>query len=173
MQILTLGHSVLKDDEAQYKGDYIDYLNKKIKEKDPYKAGELAAKIIIGKMIKKTTDRMGICYNEWLSESSLHQKNEIDKILKILKQKDLIYEEEGALWFKATKFGDERDRVVVKSDRSKTYLAGDIAYHRYKFEKKKFDKVINIWGADHFGDVAGLQAGGSALGHKGKLEIVL
>ncbi len=63
--------------------------------------------------------------------------------------------------------------MLVKSDSQKTYLAGDLALHKYKFEKKKFDKVINIWGADHFGDVAGLQAGVEALGHKGKLEIIL
>jgi len=173
MQILGLGHSVLKDKEAQYKGDYIDYLNKRIHEKDAYKAGELAAKIIIEEMVKKTTDRFGIRYDEWFSEKSLHQKAEVDKVLKILRKKGLIYEKEGALWFKSKKFGDERDRVMVKSDGSKTYLAGDIAYHRYKFEKKKFDKVINIWGADHFGDVAGLQAGVTALGHKGKLDVVL
>ncbi|GAI53497.1 unnamed protein product, partial [marine sediment metagenome] len=68
---------------------------------------------------------------------------------------------------------DKRDRVVVKADGDKTYLTGDMAYHRYKFEKKKFDKVIDIWGADHAGDVASLQAGVEALGHKGKLDILL
>ena len=173
MQILTLGHSVLKDKEAKYKGEYIDYLNKKIKEKNPYKAGEIAAKIIIKEMIKKTTDRMGIRYDEWISETKLHNSGAVDKILKILKKKGLIYEKEGALWFKSSKYGDKRDRVVVKKDGWKTYLAGDFALHKYKFEEKKFDKVINIWGADHSGDVAGLQAGVSAIGHKGKLDIIL
>jgi arginyl-tRNA synthetase len=173
MQILTLGHSVLKDKQAKYKGDYIDYLNKIIKEKDPYKAGEKAAKIIIKEMIKKTTDRLGIKYDEWISEKWLHQKSFVEKILKILKKKNLIYQKEGALWFKSSKFGDERDRVLVKKDGWKTYLAGDIALHYYKFEKKKFAKVINIWGADHAGDVPGLQAGVSAIGHKGKLDIFL
>ena len=173
MQILALGHSVLKDREAQYKGDYIDYLNKKIKEKDPYRAGEMAAKIIIKEMIKKTTERMGIKYDEWLSETALHQSSQVDKVLKFLEKKDLVYEKEGAKWFKSTKYGDERDRVLVKADGWKTYLAGDIAYHRYKFEKKKFDKVIDIWGADHYGDVAGLQGGVEALSHQGKLDIIL
>ncbi|GAI12529.1 unnamed protein product, partial [marine sediment metagenome] len=96
-----------------------------------------------------------------------------DKTLKFLKKKELLYEKEGAIWFQSSKFGDKRDRVMVKSDGQKTYLAGDIAYHRYKFEKKKFDKVIDIWGADHAGDVAGLQAGVEALGYKGKLDILL
>jgi arginyl-tRNA synthetase len=173
MQILALGHSVLKDNQAQYKGDYIDYLNKKIKETDAYKAGEKAAKIIIEEMIKKTVERMGIKYDEWFSEKELHKKSEVDKVLNFLERKGLIYEKEGAKWFKATRYGDRRDRVIVKADGWKTYLAGDIAYHRYKFEKKKFDKVINIWGADHAGDVAGLLAALEALGHKNKLDIIL
>jgi len=173
MQILTLGHSVLKDKEAKYQGDYIDYLNKKIKEKNPYKTGEIAAKIIIKEMIKKTTDKMGIKYNEWFSENSLHKSGEVDKALKILEKKGLIYKKAGAQWFKSSKYGDERDRVVVKADGWKTYLAGDIAYHRYKFEKKKFDKVIDIWGADHYGDVPGLKAAVTALSHKDKLDFIL
>ena len=173
MQILALGHSVLKDSEAQYKGDYIDELAKRIKEKEPYNAGELAAKIIIDEMIKKTTDRMGINYDEWFSENTLYESGEVDKVLKILEQKNLIYQKEKATWFRSSKYGDKRDRVVVKAGGDKTYLAGDVAYHHYKFEKKKFDKVIDVWGADHAGDVAGLQAGVEALGHKGKLDILL
>jgi len=173
MQILALGHSILKDKEAKYKGIYIDEICKRIKEKEAYKAGERAAKIIINEMIKKTTDRMGIKYNEWFSEMTLHQNGEINKVLKILERKNLIYQKEKATWFRSSKYGDERDRVLVKADDAKTYLAGDIAYHRYKFEKKKFDKVIDIWGADHAGDVPGLQAGIEALGHKGKLDILL
>jgi len=173
MQVLTLGHSVLKDSEAQYKGDYIDYLHQIIKDEDPYKAGQKAVKIIVEEMIKKTVDRMGIKYDEWSSEMEFHKSGAVDKALELLKKKELIYEKEGALWFKSSQFGDERDRVVVKADGWKTYLAGDIAYHQYKFEKKKFDKVINIWGADHYGDVPGLQAIVTALGHKDKLDIIL
>ena len=173
MQILALGHSVLKDSEAKYKGDYIDYLNRKVKEKDPYKAGVMAAKIIIEEMIKKTTDKMGIKYDEWFFETTLHKSGQVNEVLDFLKKKDLIYEKEGAKWFKSSKYGDERDRVVVKADGWKTYLAGDIAYHRYKFEKKKFDRVIDIWGADHYGDIPGLQAGIKALGYKDRLKIIL
>ncbi|MBZ9577458.1 arginine--tRNA ligase [Patescibacteria group bacterium] len=173
MQILALGNSVLKNKEAKYKGKYIDYLSKKIKGKDPYKAGEKAAKIIVDEMIKKTADRMGIKYDEWFSETKLHKSGEVDKVSEFLKKKGLAYKKEGALWFKSTKFGDNRDRVIIKKDSWKTYLAGDIAYHKYKFEKKKFDKVIDVWGADHAGDVFGLQAGMTAFGHKGKLDIIL
>lgn len=173
MQILTLGHSVLKDEKAKYKGEYIDYLNKKIKEKDPYKAGQKAAEIIIKEMIKKTTEKMGIKFNEWFFENNLYDSGQIDKALETLKKKNFLYEKEEAIWFKSTNFGDNRDRVVIKKDGQKTYLAGDIAYHKYKFEKKKFDKVINIFGADHAGDVPGLQSAVEALGHKGKLDVIL
>lgn len=196
MQIMALGHSVLKDEEAKYKGEYIDYLHKKIKpplpknrcggkEKDlypvgsqrlsygAYKTGQKAAKIIVDEMLKKTTKKMGIEYDEWFSESSLYNSGAVDRVLDFLKKKGLIYKKEGAEFFKSSKFGDKRDRVVVKKDGWRTYLAGDIAYHKHKFEKKKFDKVMNIWGADHAGDVPGLQAGVTALGHKGKLDIIL
>ncbi len=172
-QILSLGHSVLKDKEAKYKGEYINQLAKKIKEKDPFKAGQLAAKYIIKDSVQKTTDKLGIKYNEWIFESDLHQSGRVDKVLKYLAEKGLIEQKEGAQWFKSSKFGDERDRVVVKKDGGKTYLAGDIALHQYKFEGKKFDEVINIWGADHHGDVPGLMAGVEALGYKGKLKIIL
>jgi len=170
-QILKLGHYVLKDKENEYKREYIDYLNKKIKEKDPYLAGEKAAKIITEEMIKKTVKSLGVKFDEWSSEKSFHKSNAVDKTLNLLKKKKLIYEKEGAVWFKSTKFGDDRDRVVIKSNGDKTYLAGDIAYHKYKFDN--FDKVINIWGSDHHGDVPGLKAGVEALGFAGKLDIIL
>jgi len=170
-QILSLGHSILKDEEAKYSGEYIDAL--KVKGNDAYEVGKKGAEIILNEMIKKTIDKLGIKYDEWFFESVLHKKGEIDKTIETLKKKDLTYEKEGALWFKSTNFKDERDRVLIKENKEKTYLAGDIAYHKYKFEKKKFDKVINIWGADHFGDVAGLKAGVEALGYKDKLEVIL
>ena len=173
MQVLALGHSVLKDKEVKYQGDYIDDLSKKIKEKDPYKAGQLAAKYIVKDFIQKTTDKLGIKYDEWVFESDLHQSGRVDKILKFLKEKGLIYSKDGAEWFKSSKFGDQRDRVVIKKDDWKTYLAGDITLHQHKFKEKKFDKVINIWGADHHGDMPGLMAAVEALGYKDKLEIIL
>jgi arginyl-tRNA synthetase len=171
-QILSLGHSVLKDTEAKYSGEYIDELALTIKETDPYKIGKAAALIIL-EDIKKTVEGLNIQFDEWFSETSLHDSGEVERVIELLKKKGFTYESEGALWFKSTIFGDERDRVIIKSDKSNTYLAGDIAYHFNKFEKKKFDKVINIWGADHFGDVPGLMAGVEAIGHKGQLEVIL
>ena len=172
-QIESLGHSVLKDEEAKYSGEYIDKLNKKLKGKDAYKVGKQAAKIILQDMIKKTVKNLNIKFDEWFSETNLYNNKEVDKVIDLLRKEGLLYEQEGATWFNSMSFGDERDRVIIKSDGEKTYLAGDIAYHKYKFEKKKFNKVINIWGADHFGDVPGLMAGVEAMGHKGKLEVVL
>ncbi len=171
-QILSLGHSILKDSEDGYAGKYIDELALQIKEKDPYVAGRKGAKIIL-EGIKKTVERLGIEYDEWFLESELHEKGEIEKTIDLLRKKGFVYEKEGALWFESTLFNDERDRVLIKMDEEKTYLAGDIAFHRYKFEEKKFDKVINVWGADHYGDVAGLKGGVEALGYKNKLEVVL
>ncbi len=173
-QIVALGHSVLKDADAKYTGEYIDELNKSLASKitDPYKLGKEAAKIVL-ENIKTTVEKLNIKFDEWFSETKLYDNGEVDKVVEFLKKKDFIYEQDGAQWFKATQFGDERDRVLVKTDGTNTYLAGDIAYHKYKFEKQKFDKVINIWGADHFGDVAGLMAGVEAIGHKDKLQIVL
>jgi arginyl-tRNA synthetase len=181
VQIEILGHSILKDSQAQYKGKYIDELAKKISAqggpasggKDPYEIGQQAVGIIIEEMIRKTTDKLGIKYDKWFFESNLRKKNLPDKIVKFLKEKDLLYEKEGAVWFKSTNFGDTRDRVLIKKDKNKTYLANDIAYHYNKFKERKFDKVINIWGADHHGDVPGLMAGVEAIGYKGKLEIIL
>jgi len=173
MQILTLGHSVLGNKEGKYKGEYINQLRKKIKETDPLKVGQIAAKHIIQDYIKKTTDQLGIKFDEWIFESDLYDSGKVDQTLKLLEKEGYIYEKEKAQWFKSSEFGDERDRVVVKGDGEKTYLMADIALHRYKFKEKKFDKVINIWGADHHGDVAGLMAGVEAIGYKGKLEIIL
>ncbi len=171
-QIEILGHSVLGDELAQYWGDYIEKLKTQTQKKDAMETGEKAAEIIMG-MIKKTIEKMGIKYDSYLLESALHKNGMVDNVISFLESKDLLYKKEGAVWFRSKKFGDNRDRVLVKSDGKKTYLAGDIALHKWKFEKGENKKAINIWGADHHGDVPGLQAGVSAIGHKGKLEIIL
>ncbi|MFH1575488.1 MAG: arginine--tRNA ligase, partial [Candidatus Nealsonbacteria bacterium] len=148
-----------------YNNEYTNELKKRGEENV-----EKSVKFIVSK-IKKTTERMGIRFDKWFFESDLHKKKAVDKIIKILKKKNLIYDQDGAQWFSSSKYGDQRDRVLIKTDGSKTYLAGDIAYHQYKL--KKFNKAINIWGADHYGDVPGLKAGVEALGYKDKLDIIL
>ena len=165
----------LGNEDGKYQEKEINILRKltqeKLKTKDPFEVGQKLANQILKSFIKKTTDKMRIKYDEWILESDLHKEGEIDKILDFLRDKKLIYKKEDAEWFKSSDFGDERDRVMIKKDGNKTYLAGDIALHNDKF--KKFDKVINVWGADHHGDIPGLMAGVEAIGHKGKLEIIL
>ena len=172
-QIRILGESVLKSKNAKYNGKYIDELSKKNKKKDVLKVGQWAAKNILKNILQKTINKLDIEYDEWIFESELHKSGKVDQILNLLQKKGLIYKQDGAEWFKSKRFGDKRDRVVIKKDGNKTYLAGDIALHDYKFEDKGFDKVINIWGADHHGDVQGLMAGVEALGYKDELEIIL
>ncbi|MBU1176965.1 arginine--tRNA ligase [Patescibacteria group bacterium] len=174
-QIRELGKSIIG--EGKYQGEYINKLKKALRQaqgkKNVFKAGQWAAKNILENLIQKTIDKLGIKYDEWLFESDLHKSDKVNKVLNILREKGLIYKQDEAEWFKSKQFGDERDRVIIKKDGNKTYLAGDIALHNDKFKDKKFDKVINIWGADHHGDVPGLMAGVEALGYKDKLEIIL
>lgn len=150
-QIEILGHSVLGDSEAQYKGEYIDDLRNKLdkKLKTPLEIGHWAAHMIINDYIKPTCKKAGINFDRWFSESdNLHKKNKVDGIIGLLKEKVLTYEKEGALWYNSTKFGDDKDRVLIKSDGKKTYIATDFAYHEDKV-KRGYDKLINIQGADH------------------------
>jgi len=175
-QIRALGHSVLKDDEAVYKGDYIDELHDRLKgESDPFKVGRQAAKIILEEILKETVEgKMQIKFDVWFSEyDNFHQTGKIVEVVEQLKEKNYLYEEEGALWFKSSEHGDDRDRVLVKSNGDFTYLAQDFAYLKSKLEERKFDKAIYIWGADHHGDVKGLLAASEVLGFKGKVEIII
>lgn len=118
-------------------------------------------------------EKLGIKFDLWFSETPLHTEGKVDEALAILKDSSLSYESEGALWLKAKELGDERDRVLVKGDGKKTYLAADAAYHLNKYDRG-FDLMINIWGADHHGQVPGLKAVVQALGKDpNKLEVVL
>jgi len=162
-QIRKLGHSVIGDSEAVYKGDYIEDLQKKIKDKDPEKAGQKAAEIILKDMIVPSVKRMGIEFDVWFSENNLHEKKEIEKAIIILKNKNLTYEKDGALWFKSTQFGDDKDRVLIKENGEKTYFASDVAYLINKFSRK-FKKLILFVGADHYGYINRLKAAAEALG---------
>ncbi|MDD2731970.1 MAG: arginine--tRNA ligase [Candidatus Pacebacteria bacterium] len=172
-QIRKLGHSVVGDKEAVYQGKYIEELKKRIKEKDRDKAGEKAAKIILKEMIKESLKKMKIRFDKWSSEKSLYKSKEIDKALKILKDKGLSYQKDNALWFKSTEFGDDKDRVLIKENKEETYLLSDIAYLLNKF-KRGFKKLILFWGADHHGYVNRLKAAAQALGYnKEDVEIII
>lgn len=115
-----------------------------------------------------------INYDVWFKESSLYESGAVKNIVDILSKKGLTYEKDGAVWYKATDFGGEKDEVLIRANGNPTYFAGDIAYHYNKFAVRGFDKVINIWGADHHGHVARLKGAMDAVGlDGGKLEVVL
>lgn len=123
--------------------------------------------------IKNTLKNFGIEYDVWFSERSLHETGQVDLIIEQLKEKGYVYEKEGALWFKSSEFGDEKDEVLKRANGIPTYFAADIAYHLDKF-KRGFDWVINIWGADHHGHVARMKGAMQALGYDpDALEILL
>ncbi len=123
--------------------------------------------------IKKTLLDFGIQYDVWFREQSLHDSGKIEEIIQWLTEKDFIYEQDGALWFKSTIFGDEKDEVIKRANGFTTYFAADIAYHKDKFERG-FDWVINVWGADHHGHVARMKGAMQALGYDpDRLDILL
>ncbi len=164
-QINKLGHSVLADEEAVYKGKYIDDLKEKVKGKDADDIGKKAAKIILEKMIKPSIKKMGIKFDVWFSETNLYKNKEVDKAIEELTNKGFTYQSEGAVWFKSKDIGDDKDRVLLRADGIKTYFASDIAYLKNKFERG-FDKLILFLGADHYGYIARLKAACQALGYK-------
>ncbi|MDM5314655.1 arginine--tRNA ligase [Fictibacillus sp. b24] len=112
-------------------------------------------------------------FDVWFSETSLYQNGKIDAALEKLKAKGVVYEEEGATWFRTTDYDDDKNRVLIKNDGSYTYLTPDIAYHNDKFERG-FEKLINIWGADHHGYIPRMKAAIQALGYdKEQLDVMI
>jgi arginyl-tRNA synthetase len=128
------------------------------------------------KLLEKIKDDLRdyrVEFDVWFSEQSLYQSGAIEKTLTELKEKGYTYEQDGALWLRSTAFGDDKDRVLVKSDGSYTYLTPDIAYHRNKLERG-FNRMINVWGADHHGYIARMKAALQALGNdRDRLDVVI
>ena len=114
--------------------------------------------------IKKDLADFGVRFDVWYSQKSLRESGKVEKAVDALKKKGYIYESEGAVWFKSTLFGDDKDRVIYKSDGSMTYLTPDIAYHLEKFNRG-FKKLIDIWGPDHHGYIPRIKAAVQALGY--------
>ncbi|MDM7202696.1 MAG: arginine--tRNA ligase, partial [Thermodesulfobacteriaceae bacterium] len=167
-----------------YQGDYIcDIAREALKlyphllEKDEKEAikdcSELAIRYIL-EDIRKDLEAFRVYYDNWYSERDLYKKGLVEKCINLLKERDLIYEWEGALWFKSTYFGDEKDRVIKKASGEWTYFASDISYHYEKFVLRGFDLAINLWGADHHGYVARLKGAIEALDiDPAKLHVIL
>jgi arginyl-tRNA synthetase len=185
-QVRVLGHSVFAKyqqllgieypfPEDGYKGGYVEEIAKKIVETEGTRYSETgfqdAADFFIGfsyrqmlREIEEDLGAFGITFDTWQSEKELYTRNDVDSAIDDLRHRRHLYEEDGALWFRATAFGDDKDRVIVKADGEFTYFASDIAYHRKKIEKG-FDEIVDIWGADHHGYIQRLKAVIQALGY--------
>ncbi|PGV49500.1 arginine--tRNA ligase [Bacillus sp. AFS037270] len=114
--------------------------------------------------LQKDLEDFRVGFDVWYSETSLYKNGKIDKALEALRESGYIYEQDGATWLRSTDFGDDKDRVLIKQDGSYTYLTPDIAYHKDKLERG-FEKLINIWGADHHGYIPRMKAAIQALGY--------
>jgi arginyl-tRNA synthetase len=133
---------------------------------------ELALERMLG-AIREDLEQFGVSFDRWYSERALGESGAIDRALERLKSQGRLYEKDGAIWFRATEFGDEKDRVVVRENGVKTYFASDIAYHLEKRERG-FERLIDVLGADHHGYVARVRAGLEAMGEPGDcLEVNL
>ena len=197
-QIQKLGNS-LRIRIGQELGEDIDFPTDEIEKKNFYPGDYLvpvAKKFLEQNKVEKSSDvelqvlcdfakaEMEACqkalledfrvhFDEFYSELSLHNSGKVEESYKELIEKGMLYEQEGAMWFKSTQFGDDQDRVIKKADGSNTYLTADIAYHIDKL-RRGYDRLINIWGADHHGYVARVKASIEALGYDpNKLEVLL
>ena len=193
-QILTLGKSLyfrlrelagaaVEFPADGYQGDYMkdlarDYLaaghaapGPEPQADDLLRLGRYAGDVILAG-IKHDLDDFGVTFDTWFSETELYRQHLVDQGFARLKELGYLYEADGALWFKATEFGDEKDRVVRRRNGATTYFASDVAYHLHKF-RRGFDRVVDIWGADHHGYAPRLQAAAQALGFTGRLQVIL
>ncbi len=130
-----------------------------------------AMKILAG--IREDLMAFGVSFGHWFTEQSLYDSGAVQAVIQDFKSRDIIYEHDGALWFRTKDFGDEKDRVVVRANGLTTYFASDIAYHKDKFERK-FDRILDIWGADHHGYVSRVSASIRAFGYdKDRFQVLL
>jgi arginyl-tRNA synthetase len=113
--------------------------------------------------VRDDLGRIGVHFDTWFSERTLHERGDVADVLRVLEERGVVYDQDGARWLRSTDFGDARDRVLVRSDGTTTYLCNDLAYHRDKIARG-WTHLIDIWGADHHGQVKSLQTGMEALG---------
>jgi arginyl-tRNA synthetase len=184
-QVATLGRSIwmrLRELEGEqiefpedgYQAEYVIDLARDFRDAQGNLAGvakdeAISACALYGvtemlKWIAADLEIFGISFDNWYSEKSLYERDLVDRELATLKQKGLSFEKDDALWLQTTKYGDDKDRVLIKSDGSYTYFASDVAYHMEKFDRG-FDRVIDVWGADHHGYIPRMKAMLSGLGH--------
>lgn len=170
-----MGETIVFPDEC-YKGRYIVELAKALMDSQGdsvFRQNEetgiascaryAADHIIVG--IRNDLDSFGVTFDRWFSEQSLYDEGKVAAALEELKQRQTVYESDGALWFKTSSFGDEKDRVVVRRNGQTTYFASDIAYHQDKYARG-FEWVIDVWGADHHGYIPRMKAAVEASGYQ-------
>lgn len=167
-----------------YPGEYVREIASEVKERwgekflseDKKRAIEFLSRfgaetILAG--IRADLDAFGISFDSYMSEKEMRERGDVEETIELLRSRGLIYSEGGAQWFRATAYGDDKDRPVTKQSGDFTYFASDIAYHRNKLGRG-FEKLINVWGADHHGYVPRLKAALQGLGHDpGKLRVIL
>ncbi len=170
--------------ENGYQGAYIyeiaqeivDKDGKKFLQVDPIKREQIfkerAYKQVL-EHIRKTLEKMGVIFDVWFSERTLHKKGKVKETVNYLKANGCVYEKDGAVWLRTSQFGDDKDRVLIRENGEPTYFASDIAYHKDKYERG-FQKVIDIWGADHHGYVKRMKAAMKALRYSDDfLEVII
>ena len=179
------GESSVEMPENAYHGEDITELSRQFFEihGDEYinKTDDERKKALIDFALPKNISRMQkdmekykIIYDNWFYESKLHSDGEVKNVIKLMTEKNLTYEKDGSLWYKATEFGSEKDEVLVRSNGIPTYFAADIAYHYNKFVTRGFDICIDIWGADHHGHVERMKGAMEALGiDRNRLHVIL
>ncbi|HWH76218.1 MAG TPA: arginine--tRNA ligase [Candidatus Binatus sp.] len=170
--------------EGGYPGEYVKELAAAVKERDgdKYLLQDKGAAVAFFRQyggdalldtIRGQLREFGIKFDAYFSEKAMRERGEVAQSMDRLRQLGLLYRQDGAEWYRSTQFGDDKDRTVIKSDGELTYFAADIAYHRNKFERQ-FNKLINVWGADHHGYVPRLKAAMQGLGYDAKrLQVVL
>ncbi len=170
--------------EDGYQGDYVERLAERLQERlgstlaglpedqAEQQCQEFAYREMM-EVIKQDLQSFRITFDSWFSEASLLSAGAVTAVLDELRQRDLLFDQEGAAWFRSSAYGDEKDRVIRKQDGEYTYLASDIAYHRDKLQRG-YDLLIDVWGADHHGYIPRMQAVVQALGYpKDRLRVVL
>jgi len=165
-----------------YQGDYIQELaveiakERKLENLAIHEAAELLSELAKGKILKEIKEDLAnfrVTFDLWYKESDLYSSGKIDHAIKLIEKEGMLFEKDGALWIRTSRFGDDKDRVVRKKDGEFTYFASDVSYHLDKW-KRGFKRVINIWGADHHGYITRVKAALETQGIPGDwLEILL
>jgi arginyl-tRNA synthetase len=159
-------------EDVEYQGDYVEEIAKKLKDEMSQEEKKKAVLSLILNEIKETLEEFRVKFDTWISEESFHKNGAVEEVINRLREMGYVEEKDSALWFIMKGLEEDKERVLRKRDGSWTYFAGDIAYHKFKYERG-YDLLINVWGADHHGYLPRLRGAIKALGFdENKLKIV-